>query len=97
MREGYEVYWLYLEDLLEEIRQDKDILLEVRDLSDLARKVVKAKVKEDFNALPGAAKLWIRNLKDDITDQYWGIQVLEELPDDAFHPKRAPTREEMIR
>jgi hypothetical protein len=88
---------MYLEDSLEDIRQDKDIVLEVRDLSDFARKVVKAKVKEDFNALPDAAKLWIRNLKDDITDKYWGIEVLEELPDDAFQPKRAPTREDMIR
>jgi hypothetical protein len=36
-------------------------------------------------------------MKDDITDQYWGIKVLEELPDDAFQPKRTPTREDMIR
>jgi len=97
MRDGFEVYWMYLEDSLEDIRQNKPVVLEVRDLSDFTRKVVKAEVKEDFNALPGAVKLWIRDLKDEITDQYWGIKVLEELPDDAFHPKRTPTREEMIR
>jgi hypothetical protein len=97
MRDGFEVYWMYLEDLMDEIKEGKPIILEVRDLSDFTRKVVRAEVKEDFNALSGAAKLWIRNLKDDITDQYWGIKVLEELPDDAFRPKRTPTREEMIR
>lgn len=97
MREGYEVYGLYLEDLLEEIRQDQPVVLEVRDLNDLSRKVVRARVKERPEELTGAEQLWVRNVKDEITDQYWAIQVIEELPDDAFCPKRTAKREEIYR
>ena len=97
MREGYEVYWMYVEDSLEDIKQDKEVVLEVRDLSEFTRNVVRARVKEKAEDLPGAEQLWIRSLKDEITDQCWAIQVTEELPDDAFHPKRKPSREEIYR
>ncbi len=97
MREGYEVYWMYVEDALEDIKQDKEIVLEVRDLSEFTRKVVRAQVKEKAEDLPGAEQLWIRSMKDDITDQCWAIKIIEELPDDAFHPKRTPTRDAIYR
>ena len=90
MREGYEVYWMYVEDLLEEIKQDQEVVLEVRDLSEFTRKVVRAQVKENAEDLPGAEQLWIRNLKDEITDQCWAIKIVEELPDDAFNPRTYP-------
>ncbi|MBI2875822.1 MAG: hypothetical protein HYY20_02955 [Candidatus Tectomicrobia bacterium] len=97
MREGYEVYGLYLEDLREEIQQGQEVVLEVRDLNDISRKVVRARVKESAEGLPGAEQLWVRNAKDEITDQCWAIQVIEELPDDAFRPKRTAKREEIYR
>ncbi len=92
MREGYEVYQMYLEDLAEEIEKGKEIILEVRDLAEFTRKVVKAKVKKDPGGLPSGEKLWIRNLEDEVTDEIWAIQIIEELPDDAFKPKRTPTK-----
>lgn len=97
MREGYEVYGLYLEDLQEEIQQGQEVVLEVRDLNDISRKVVRARVTERSEELPGAEPLWVRNVKDEITDQCWAIQVIEELPDDAFRPRRTAKREEIYR
>ena len=92
MREGYEVYQMYLDDYAEEIERGEEIVLEVRDLNEFMRKVVKAKVSKDPSKLPGAEKLWIRNLDDEIVPEAWAIKIVEELPDDAFNPKRRPTK-----
>ena len=93
MREGYEVYKMYLEDYAEEIERGEGIILEVRDLSEFMRKVVKAKVSKDPSKLPDDEKLWVRDLNDEIISEVWSIKILEELPDDAFNPKRKPTKE----
>jgi hypothetical protein len=92
MREGYEVYKMYLEDYTEEISKGEAIILEVRDLGEFMRKVVKAKVSKDPSELPDGEKLWIRDLNDEIISESWAIKILEELPDDAFNPKRRPTQ-----
>ena len=92
MREGFEVYQMYLEDCVPDIEAGKDVVLEVRDLAEFSRKVVRAKIARNLDDLPDCQQLWVRNLKDEVTDECWAIKVVEELPDDAFQPKRVPER-----
>ncbi len=93
MREWYEVYRLYIDDQMEEIERGEPVVLEVRDLAMFSRSVVKAKVAKEKEALESAQTLWLRDLKDVMESEPWYIQIVEELPDDAFNPKRRAKRE----
>ena len=93
MQEGYEVYRLYIDDQMEEIERGEPVVLEVRDLAMFSRLVVKAKVAKEKGVLEPCDTLWLRDLKDVAEPESWYIQIVEELPDDAFNPKRRAKRE----
>lgn len=88
-REGYEVFQAYLDKQVKKIEKGEAVVLEVRDLSDFTRKVVKAKVNKSKEILPNGVDLWVHNLKDEIEPEPWVIEVVEELDEMAFsldHP-----------
>ncbi len=93
MREGYEVYRLYIDDQMEEIERGEPVVLEVRDLAIFSRMVVKAKVAKEKGALDRCDTLWLRDMKDVEEPEPWYIQIVEELPDDAFNHKRKAKRD----
>ncbi len=96
--EGYEVYQLYLDENKEEILQGKEVLLLVRDLADLTSKVVRAMVVPPEKNLERYKNLWIRTLeREDLMPEPWGIEVLEELDDDAPEVQRIRKKEVSIR
>ncbi len=95
LRKGFEVYEIYLEDKKEDIEKGKEVILDVRDLEEFSRRVVRAKVsKED---LPQGQKLWLRSgEKDEVKPEPWSIKIIEDLPDDQFVFKgKRPTPREM--
>jgi len=83
-REGYEVFQAYLDKQVKKIEKGEAVVLEVRDLSDFTRKVVKAKVNKSKESLPNGVDLWVHNLKDEIYPEPWVIEVVEELDEMAF-------------
>jgi hypothetical protein len=52
-------------------------------------------VAKDPAAIPDGEQLWVRNLDDEVTPNPWVIKILEELPDDAFNPKRRPVKKKI--
>ena len=86
-REGYEVYQVYLDKQEERIKKGEPLILEVRDLSNFTRKVVKAKVNKSKEAYPNGVDLWVHNLKDEIEPDPWVIEVIEEMDEMAFNPE----------
>lgn len=86
-REGYEVFQVYVDKQDEKIKKGEPVILEVRDLNDFTRKVVKAKVEKSKKALPNGVDLWVHNLKDEIEPDPWVIEVLEELDEMDFSPE----------
>ena len=86
-REGFEVFQAYLDKQAEKIEKGEAVVLEVRDLSNFTRKVVKAKVNKSKEALPNGVELWVHNLKDEIEPDPWVIEVMEELDEMAFSPE----------
>lgn len=92
MREGYEIYEAYLDGHEKEIEEEREFIVEVRDLAQLCRKVLKARVSRRQSAFPQGCDLWIRNYKEELQFQPWSIAVIEEMDDDM-----QPVRGDMAR
>jgi len=88
MTEGYEIYEAYLDGHEREIDEGKEFIMEVRNLADLCRKVVRARVARPPQTLPDGQKLWIRLYNEQASTEPWCIQVLEELDEDEVQPVR---------
>jgi hypothetical protein len=89
MRTGYEVYEAYLDGHEGEIERREPFIMEVRDLAEFTRKVVRARVAQPPERLPAAQDLWVRNYKDDsIRPEPWSIEILEELDEEEVKPVR---------
>jgi hypothetical protein len=86
-REGYEVFQAYLDRQEQEIAEGKPVTLEVRDLTNFTRKVVKAKVSKSKETCPNGVDLWVHNLKDEIEPDPWVIEVIEEMDEMALNPE----------
>lgn len=88
-REGYEVYEAYVEGHEAEIDQSQEFVLQVTDLSDFRQMVVRARVARTPGDLPGSRSLWLRTYQEEIAEEPWGVQILEELDEDEVRPTRA--------
>lgn len=102
MREGFEIYEAYLDGHEKEIKEEREFIVEVRDLAQLSRKVLKARISAKHDAFPQGCHLWIRNYKEELQAQPWSICVIEEMDDD-IQPVRgdiakgiAPSRDDAI-
>lgn len=88
VRRGYEIYEGYLIANQEDIGAGKEVFLEVRDLTEFTRKIIRAKVGAIKAELPGSEDLWVRTPeKEDLKREPLAILVLEELDED-FEIKR---------
>jgi hypothetical protein len=88
-REGYEVYEAYVEGHEAEIEQGREFVLQVTDLTDFRQMVVRARVAKVPGDLPGSQPLWLRTYDEEMPEEPWGIQILEELDEDEVRPVRA--------
>jgi len=89
LESGYEVFIAYLEGHEEEIEQQRDFVLEIRDRRDFSLKVVRAKVARSLAEMPSGEKLWVRTYDERELPEPWAIQILEELDEDEVRPLRA--------
>ncbi len=87
MKEGYEIYEAYLDGHHEEVARGEAIIVEVRDLTQFVRKVVRAKIAKPPAFLPEGKKLWVRGYDETPLGEPWSIEVVEEL-DDEVQPER---------
>lgn len=102
MREGYEIYEAYLDGHDQEINEGREFIVEVRDLAELCRKVLNAKISRKSDAFTDGCNLWVKNYKEELQPEPWSIYVIEEMDDD-IQPMRGdivrgvtPTREDGI-
>ncbi len=83
MKEGYEIYEAYLDGHLEEIARGEEVVIELRDLAQFVRKVVRAKIAKPPAKLPEGQKLWVRAYDETPLQEPWSIEVVEELDDEV--------------
>jgi hypothetical protein len=83
MKEGYEIYEAYIDGHQEEVARGEEIVVEVRDLAQFVRKVVRAKIAKPPATLPEGQKLWVRGYDETPLQEPWIIQVVEELDDEV--------------
>ncbi len=83
-REGYEIYESYLKANKGKIERGEEVVLEVRDLQEFTRKVVRAKVAESPEILHDGKALWIRTAeKEELKPKPVVIKIIEELDEDT--------------
>jgi hypothetical protein len=88
LREGYETYHGYLIGYEEAISHGREIILEIRDLSRLERKIVRAIIAQPPTSLADGQKLWIRGNNERYLSSPWSIKIMEELDPDEIEPLR---------
>ena len=88
-KEGYEIYEAYVEGHDAEIEQVQEFVMQVTDLTDYRQMVVRARVGRSLGDLPGSRPLWLRTYQEEMAEEPWGIQILEELDEDEVRPVRA--------
>jgi len=83
VRTGYEIYEGNLKEHEAKIKNGAPIEIEVRDLKDFNRKMVKAIISREQNAISGGDDLWFKDLEDRLVLTPGSIKVLEEIePED---------------
>ena len=88
MSEEYEVYEVYLQGHEEDIEKKIPFEMEIKDRATFSRMVVKARVAKSKEDLPSGETLWIRSYeKDEIKEEPWVIEIVEELDDDYIVPR----------
>lgn len=79
----YELYVEYLDQNRKDIEAGKDVAVEVRDISNYLRLVVRAQILKSPDHSPEADILWIRNIREDREPVPMGIIIKEELDEET--------------
>lgn len=77
----------YLEGQMDKVRAGKEVILEIHDLDTFERKIVRALISDNPEALTGASPLSIEEYGGDLRKETWAIKVLEELDPDQMGSK----------
>ncbi len=79
VRDGYEISEKYIQAQKEEIEKGNPVIVEVRDLSTIERKIMRAIIKPEKEE--GFENLWIRTSDELILQEPWYIKPIEEVDD----------------
>lgn len=58
------------------------MVVEVRDLSDFTRKIVKAVISRSPNSIPNGVNLWFKDKDDKLVLEPGSIKIIEEMEDE---------------
>jgi len=84
----WEVYLHYLTDHMKDIKAGNPIEVELTDQDIYEKKMVKAVIAKKKADLPGSDNLWIKNQREEIDPEPWGVKVLEEVGDLYYQGSR---------
>lgn len=79
----YEVYIGYLDGKDEAIDENRELVIEVRDLETFERKVVRARLARPSQELPDSDILWVTDWVESSSKEAWKIKIIEELDEDT--------------
>lgn len=96
VREGLETHHSFIDYNEQIIAQGEPIILEVLDLEDCARKVVKALIAMSPPREEGWQDLWIKDAEDKIKPETLAVKVLEELDDEEIMNVKRPGRDDAV-
>lgn len=97
VREGLETHHSFIDYHRESVANGEPIVLEVLDLEDCGRKVVRALIStSESRKGEGWQDLWIKDSEDKIKAQTLSIKVLEELDDEQVMIVKRPGRDDSI-
>lgn len=83
----YEVLEEYIYSKKHDIDDGKVIVVEVRDTDTFERLVVKARVYPPGSGNEGGDKLVLRNLAENVAEEGWAIEIVEELDGDSVESR----------
>ena len=81
-RTGFEIYDGNVKDNEKNIEEGNPIIVEVRDLTDFTRKIVKAVISRTQDSIPNGVDLWFKDKDDKLVLDPGSISVIEEVGDD---------------
>jgi|GEM_PF-1462101 len=87
----YEVLEEYVYSKKRDIDDGKAIVLEVRDTDTFERRVVKARISPPGRANEDGDKLVLRNLAENVAEEGWTIEIVEELDGDTVESRPEST------
>ncbi len=93
MREGYEIYEVYIAKYKKEIDEGKEIVCELMPLSTYCRKLVKARIAKSLEELKDGENLWVKEDSGKVQEKPLSVKIIEELdPDEvSFEPEKGTT------
>jgi hypothetical protein len=83
----FEVLDEYVYSKRGEIDNGNDVVVEVRDTDTFERLVVRAKIAPPGRSMPGGNPLVLRNLAENVAEDGWTIQIIEELDPESVEIK----------
>lgn len=83
----FEILDEYVYSIKGDIDQGKDVVVEVRDTDTFERLVVRARIAPPGKNLPDGDSLVLRNLAENVAEDGWTIQVIEELDPESVEIK----------
>jgi hypothetical protein len=84
---SYEILEEYVESQRAAIDMGTPVTVEVRDTDSFERLVVKALLGPPERPIPGADRLILKNLAENVSSDAWTIKILEELDVEAVSIK----------
>jgi len=81
-RTGFEVFDGNLTDHKKDIEEGNPIIVEVRDLADFNRKIVKAVISRARGSVADGVDLWFKDQEDKLVLEPGSIKVIEEMEED---------------